>query len=120
VTRKKLLIVDDSPTTLQVLQVYLMGQDFAFKVAHNAQDAIAQFKRWNADLVITDVNMPGATGIELCTKLKALAGVPVIVVTAKLTPDTRAAALEAGADGVLQKPLDADKLRYMTNVLLAC
>ncbi len=117
--QKRVLIVDDSRTTLQVMQVYLMGQDFDFKVAHSAEDAVELFKTWRAHLVITDVNMPGANGIELCTKLKQLARVPVIIVTSKLTPETRMAALRAGADGVLPKPLDSDKLTYMANVLLA-
>ena len=117
--RKRVLIVDDSKTTVEVLKVYLMGQDFDFRVARTGDEALKLLGTWPADLVISDVNMPGMDGITLCSELKKSNPVPVIIVTSRLSGETRRAAMLAGADGILPKPLEPHKLAYMANALLA-
>jgi CheY-like chemotaxis protein len=63
-------------------------------------------------LILSDINMPGMSGLELLTKAKALRpDVPVIMITAYGDPDTKRTALENGAEGLLTKPIDFGSLR---------
>jgi CheY-like chemotaxis protein len=84
--------------------------------ALSASEALDRVKRAPGDtdliLVLSDINMPGMTGLELLPKIKALrANVPVIMITAYGDTDTKRRALEAGAQGLLTKPIDFGALR---------
>lgn len=120
-SRKRVLIVDDSKTTTEIIKVYLMGKGYDFSVASNGAEALAAMSRSMPDLVISDVNMPEMTGIELCQRVKRMAGgrdLPFVIITSKPDPETQRAALAAGADGCLTKPVQADKLAYLVSSLL--
>ncbi len=118
-TRKKVLIVDDSKTTIEILKVYLMGNDFDFRVSTSGPGAIEVLRTWPADLVISDIKMPGMDGITLCAQLKVLYRSRVIIMSSSLSDETRKKALRAGADGILSKPLEPAKLAYMATSLLS-
>lgn len=65
------------------------------------------------DIIITAVMLPGMNGIELCRSIKSdpvTAGIPVIILTAKMSSDSRIEAYEAGADSYIQKPIDSNIL----------
>jgi DNA-binding response OmpR family regulator len=112
------LIVDDSRTTVEVLRVYLMGNDFDFRVAATGEEAVDVMRGWSPHLVISDVKMPGMDGIALCAHIKSSGNARVLIVSSTLDEQTRVRALSAGADGVLKKPLDPTRLAYMANTLL--
>ncbi len=116
--RRRVLIVDDSKTTVQILKVYLMGNDFDFRVATSGEQALEILRTWPAELVISDIRMPGMDGISLCRRLKVFRRARVILMTSSLTDATRQKALAAGADGLLAKPLEPTRLEYMANSLL--
>jgi two-component system response regulator BaeR len=108
--QKRVLIVDDSRTTVEILKVYLMGNDFEFRVSTSGPGAIETLRTWPADLVISDIKMPGMDGISLCAALKVLYRSRVIIMSSRLSEETRRKALRAGADGILSKPLEPAKL----------
>jgi DNA-binding response OmpR family regulator len=117
-SRKRVLIVDDSKTMVEVLKVYLMGNDFEFRVAATGEEAVELMQGWLPHLVVSDVKMPGMDGITLCSQIKSSCAARVIIVSSTLDDQTRVRALGAGADGVLKKPLDPTRLAYMANALL--
>jgi two-component system, cell cycle response regulator len=105
----KILIVDDIATNRIVLKVKLSGARYETSQAATGQMALALARRELPDLILMDVRLPDLNGIEVCRQLKAdpaTSNIPVVLVTANAEPGTRLAALKAGADDFMLKPLD--------------
>ena len=114
-----ILVVDDEPDveTLfrQQFRRDLRAGRFTMQFAQSAPAAlelISDASDVSLILILSDINMPGMTGLELLPKAKALRpDVPVIMITAYGDPDTKQKALEKGADALLTKPIDFSVLR---------
>ena len=107
----KILIIDDEPNVLSVLDS-LLSPSHECKTAGSAIEALEYLKEESYDLVLSDIMMPGMTGLELLPKIKALRPkVPVIMITAYGDSDTKRRALEGGAQALLTKPIDFAALR---------
>jgi len=114
-----ILVVDDEPDveTLfrQQFRRDLRAGRFTMEFAQSAQAAlqcISDAERASLILILSDINMPGMTGLELLPKAKALRpDVPVIMITAYGDPETKRKALERGADALFTKPIDFVMLR---------
>jgi len=118
----RILIIDDSRTTLEVIKVHLMGLGYEFVTARDATDALSIAQREPPDLIISDLAMPGVSGIDLCKKIRmspALRKVPFVVVTAQKDDAVRREAFAAGVDGFLRKPIDSARLQTLVAELLS-
>ncbi len=104
------LIVDDERAIASSLQKVLMRQGFVVLVAENAELALEIIDSPSApQVVLTDKNLPGMSGIELLAKGKALApDLEFIIMTGHPSIDSAVSAIELGASGFLQKPFDVD------------
>jgi len=113
------LVVDDEPDVevlfRQQFRRDLRAQRFVMHFASSAADAlgrIANTIEQSLILILSDINMPGMTGLEMLPKVKKLRPeVPVIMITAYGDADTKRKAIESGADGLLTKPIDFTLLR---------
>ena len=113
------LVVDDEPDVealfRQQFRRDLRSQRFMMDFASSASDAlkrIASTIEQSLILILSDINMPGMTGLEMLPKVKEIRPeVPVIMITAYGDPDTKRKALENGASGLLTKPIDFTLLR---------
>jgi PAS domain S-box-containing protein len=108
-TKDRLLIVEDSPTQAEQLRWSLEQAQFSVEIASSAEQALDMFSPDAFDLVVSDVVMPGASGFELCKRIKARAdgyAVPVVLLSASNDPMTIIRALESGADNFLTKPYE--------------
>ena len=113
------LVVDDEPDVealfRQQFRKDLRAQRFVMDFAHSAADALSRIAatiEQSLILILSDINMPGMTGLEMLPKVKAMRpDVPVIMITAYGDPDTRRKAIEGGATGLLTKPIDFALLR---------
>jgi CheY-like chemotaxis protein len=113
------LVVDDEPDVealfRQQFRRDLRAQRFIMDFATSAADALARIAGAFDQaliLILSDVNMPGMTGLEMLPKAKALRpDVPIIMITAYGDPETKRKAIEGGADGLLTKPIDFTLLR---------
>ena len=117
----RVLVIDDSRTTLEVVRVHLMNLGYDFITAGNASDAFSMALQNPPDLIISDLFMPGVTGLDLCKKIRAtpvLRKVPFVVITAKKESVVRRDAFAAGVNGFLLKPIDAQQLRQLVAELL--
>jgi DNA-binding NtrC family response regulator len=121
------LVVDDEPDVealfRQQFRRDLRSQRFMMDFANSAADAL---KRIGATieqsliLILSDINMPGMTGLEMLPKVKEMRPeVPVIMITAYGDPDTKRKAMENGASGLLTKPIDFTLLREEIDSRLA-
>lgn len=102
-----ILIVDDLPANIEILEGLLSKEGFKVLTALNAKDALRMIEKTQVDMAILDVMMPGMNGYELCKRLKEMAGrkfLPVILVTALDELKDKIAGLEAGADDFFSKP----------------
>jgi DNA-binding NtrC family response regulator len=104
-------VVDDELAARRALSMLLADEGYEVDVAASGEEALASLARATPDALLTDVRMPGMGGIELLTRARAVApGLPVVVMTAYGTDRDAAAAVVAGADSFLTKPLDFDAL----------
>jgi len=110
----RILVVDDDAATRRLLSAALSSESlYEVITARNAEEALAIFQSSPGfDLLLTDLALPRMSGMELARRLRqADAELPIVVLTGTLTDGSIAAALEAGADDYLQKPVDLRKLR---------
>ena len=115
----RIVVVDDEPDVealfRQQFRRDLRAQRFVMDFANSAPDALARVGATRDHaliLILSDINMPGMTGLEMLPKVKEMRPeVPVIMITAYGDADTRRLALEGGAAGLLVKPIDFDVLR---------
>ena len=115
------LIVEDSPTQAQQLQLILESHGFATRIARDGREALAFLKKEAFDLVITDIVMPRLTGFELCRKIKSdptHENLPVIILTTLASPMDMVHALECGADNYVTKPYQEDFLLHRISSVL--
>ncbi|WP_462174270.1 response regulator [Pseudoalteromonas xiamenensis] len=104
---REILIVDDVPENLQVLQLILKQPNHRVRAATNATLALKLAKEHSPHLIITDINMPEVSGIELCKQLKAdkgLCDIPVIFVSAMTDTDNLVEAFDVGGVDYITKP----------------
>ncbi len=105
----RILIVDDNPANLEILETRLARQGYETVTATDGDEALLVARQQTPDLVLLDVMMPGKDGIQVCRELKGDAGLPfmpIILVTAKADPNDIVAGLDAGGDEYITKPVD--------------
>jgi len=105
----RLLIVDDNPANLEIMEVRLARQGYEIITATDGVQALEVARAQTPDLILLDVMMPGLDGLQVCRELKgdpSLPFMPVILVTAKADPDDIVAGLDAGGDEYITKPID--------------
>ncbi len=121
------LVVDDEPDVealfRQQFRRDLRSQRFMMDFANSASDALKRITatiEQSLILILSDINMPGMTGLEMLPKVKEIRPeVPVIMITAYGDPDTKRRAMENGASGLLTKPIDFSLLREEIDARLA-
>lgn len=119
-TVKKILIADDEPDILEIIQYNLKNEGYEVATAKNGNDALDLAKRFNPDLIILDIMMPGKTGIEVCNLLRmqpAFNDTLIIFLTALSDEGTEIKGLETGADDYLTKPVSPKVLVSKVNAL---
>ncbi len=105
----RVLVVDDLPTNVKVLEAKLTADYFTVITATSGKEALAAAKECAPDIILLDVMMPEMDGFETCRRLKAdteTAHIPVVMVTALSDVSDRVTGLEAGADDFLTKPVN--------------
>jgi len=112
-TPPRILIVDDTPANVHILQARLAANGYDIVTATDGEAALAAVRDTQPDLILLDVMMPKLDGFEVCRRLRAdpsLPFIPIIMVTAKADPKDVVAGLEAGGDEYLIKPVDQPAL----------
>jgi two-component system alkaline phosphatase synthesis response regulator PhoP len=119
-TVKKILIADDEPDILEIIQYNLQAEGFEVITAKNGNEAIDKAKKNLPDLIILDIMMPGKTGMEVCNLLRmqpAFKNTLIIFLTALNDETTEVKGLESGADDYLTKPISPKVLVSKVNAL---
>ncbi len=103
-SRPLVLVVDDEESYRQALAAGLSQEGFMVECAADGYEALRMFHRIHPDLVLVDVMLPDQSGVELCQRMRALAPVPIIMVTAKDSEVDVVLGLELGASDYVAKP----------------
>jgi len=107
--RGSALLVEDDPALRRALSVGLTDLSFEVSTSGSAAEALQQLELSDFDVVLTDLNMPGMSGIELCGRVaQSRPDIPVVVITAFGNLDTAVAAIRAGAYDFVTKPVEID------------
>jgi two-component system, OmpR family, KDP operon response regulator KdpE len=108
--RSRILVVDDETQIARVLKTTLNSQGYEVKTAADGESALNLAVDWIPDLIVTDLSMPGMTGIELCRAVRERSQVPIIVLSVRGEEKTKVEALDAGADDYVTKPFSVNEL----------
>lgn len=108
--RPAVLLVDDDATLLSVLARRLTREGFEVRTAPSGQGALNALERSWPTLLVVDLMMPGMDGFELCRRVKRIADLPIIVLSAVDASESKVRALEDYAEDYVTKPFDPDEL----------
>ena len=120
IMKPKILIVDDEPINVELLEGYLSKDNDILK-AFNGYEALKIVGTTPPDLILLDIMMPGINGLDVCKIIKndeKTMSIPIVIVTALNEGEVRIKALEAGADEFLNKPIDSIELIIRVRSLL--
>ncbi|MEI7550567.1 MAG: response regulator transcription factor [Actinomycetes bacterium] len=106
----RILVVEDEASFSEALAYLLTKEGFEVSVAENGADAITEFARNGADLVLLDLMLPGLSGVEVCRQIRSYSQVPIIMLTAKDDEVDKVVGLEIGADDYVTKPYKSREL----------
>jgi two-component system, OmpR family, KDP operon response regulator KdpE len=106
----RILVIDDEPQITRVLRAALSAQGYDVRIANDPEEGIRVFREWAPDLVITDLMMPGISGVDVCRAIRARGATPVLVLSVREHERTKVEALDAGADDYVTKPFGIQEL----------
>jgi two-component system cell cycle response regulator len=110
---KRILVVDDDPTSLKLLDLVLNKEGYQVMTASNGLEALRKARLESPDLLILDVMLPGFDGFEICHRLRtepATATMPIMMLSSKQQKSDQDAASKVGANAFLAKPVDRTAL----------
>jgi two-component system, OmpR family, KDP operon response regulator KdpE len=100
----RILVIDDEAQITRVLRAALSAQGYDVRTANDPEEGLQLFRDWPPDLVITDLMMPGISGVEVCRAIRARGPTPVVVLSVRDHERSKVEALDAGADDYVTKP----------------
>ena len=115
---EQILIIEDDEGIVKVIKRGLLLEGYRIDTALNGEAGLQQARSHHPDLVILDLMLPGMDGIEVCQRLRAESGIPILVLTARNSTQDRVVGLDAGADDYMVKPFELDELSPRVRALL--
>ncbi|GAB2671157.1 response regulator [Paenibacillus thermoaerophilus] len=108
--RERILVIDDEPEISELIRLYLTREQYEVYTAPNGQYIEEQIRSFCPDLIILDILMPGADGLELCRQIRKWTNVPVIFVSCKAEDTDKIVGLTVGGDDYITKPFSPGEL----------
>jgi two-component system, OmpR family, KDP operon response regulator KdpE len=106
----RILIIDDEPQITRVLRAALSAQGYDVRTANDPEEGLQLYRDWSPDLVVTDLVMPGMSGVEVTRAIRVRASTPILVLSVRDHERSKVEALDAGADDYVTKPFGIQEL----------
>ena len=116
--KAQILVVEDDNAVAKLMAATMESQDYQYRIASTGASAIMEALSYKPEVMILDLGLPDADGIEVIKKIRAWSNMPIIVVSARSEDTDKVAALDAGADDYLTKPFSVDELLARLRVAL--
>lgn len=119
--KPRILIADDNPQGVELLEAYLSGAEYDFAIATDGEDTLHKVASFHPDLILLDVMMPKISGFEVCKRLRrdpATKDIAILMVTALDQNADIDRAVDAGTDDFLSKPINKAELMLRVSSLL--
>ena len=113
-----ILVVEDEQAIAELVRAYLKRDGFGVVWASSGEQAMEELSRHSVRLVVLDIGLPGIDGFEVCRRLRARIGVPILILSARDDEVDRVAGLEAGADDYVTKPFSPRELVARVKAIL--
>ncbi len=113
-----MLVVDDEPGIVRVVQTNLARHDFRVSGASTGEEALESYARLHPDVVLLDLGLPDMDGLDVIRAIRKRAGTPIVVLSAREAERDKVAALDLGADDYLTKPFGVNELLARVRVAL--
>jgi two-component system, OmpR family, KDP operon response regulator KdpE len=107
---ERILVLDDETQITRVLRASLAAHSYDVRIANDPEEALRVFDEWMPDLLITDLMMPGMTGVEVCRAVRKKSKIPILVLSVRDQERAKVEALDAGADDYVTKPFNIQEL----------
>ena len=114
----KILVVDDDPAVRNLIQRFLLKQNYQVESAEDGKTGVSMFEQFNPDLVILDVNLPDVIGFNLCQEMQSRSGVFVLLLTSRTDEIDKIRGFSKGADDYLTKPFGLGELEVRVAAIL--
>lgn len=114
----QVLVVEDEPDLANVIGAYLRGEGFSVDSVGNGPDAVNTARRWQPDLIVLDIMLPGFDGIEVCRQVRTFSDCYIIMLTARDDEVDKVIGLSVGADDYLAKPFSPRELTARIRAML--
>lgn len=101
-----ILVVDDEKEIADLVEIYLVSDGYNVYKASNGEEGLKLFEKYNIDLAILDIMMPGMDGLTMCKKIRETSHIPIIFLSAKSTDLDKILGLGTGADDYVTKPFN--------------
>ena len=106
----RILIIDDEPQITRVLRAALSAQGYDVRTANEPEEGLQVYRDWTPDLVVTDLMMPGMSGVEVTRAIRTRAATPIVILSVRDHERSKVEALDAGADDYVTKPFGIQEL----------
>ncbi len=106
----RILVIDDEPQITRVLRAALSAQGYDVRTANEPEEGLQVFRDWPPDLIVTDLMMPGLSGVEVTRAIRARSATPVLILSVRDHERSKVEALDAGADDYVTKPFSIQEL----------
>ena len=114
----KILVVEDEPSIRNIVGTYLESEGYAVQAVVDGKTALTEARRWEPDLVVLDLNLPGIDGLEVATQLQQESDVYILMLSARNEESDRVSGLRIGADDYLTKPFSPREMVARVEAIL--
>jgi len=114
----RVLVVDDEAPLARLVTTYLEGEGFEVQVTGDGSDAIQRARRWQPGVIVLDLGLPGADGLEVCRTVRTFSDCYIIMLTARVEEVDKLIGLSVGADDYITKPFSPRELVARVRAML--
>lgn len=116
--RTKIMIVDDDVKIVKNVSQYLKDHSYETKVLLEGESALREFPLWHPDFVLLDLGLPGMDGFAICSKIREISAVPIMILSSNTQTADIIRVLDSGADDYMTKPFDLDEMAARIRAVL--